>query len=226
MRLIAHRGFAGAYPENTLAAIRAASARADAVEIDVRRCGSGELVVLHDETVDRVTDGTGRVDEHTLDKLQACDVLGTGQGVPALEAALGAVGAGTEVVVELKETGTAADAIEVARDLGPQVTIASFLTEPLERTRELAPQLPRALVVAEDVDERLARASTIDCSFFHLRVDHCDETLLNAAHEAGMSVHAWTVEDRSTARRLAEVGVDGIIADTPAIRPETGGWPD
>ena len=66
MRLIAHRGFAAVHPENTVRAVRAAARVADAVEVDVRRCATGELVVIHDATVDRVTDGTGPVADHSL----------------------------------------------------------------------------------------------------------------------------------------------------------------
>jgi len=78
MRLIAHRGFLSVNPENTVAAVEAAAAVADGIEIDVRRCGSGEPVVIHDETVDRVTDGRGAVDEHTVADLAALDVLEPG----------------------------------------------------------------------------------------------------------------------------------------------------
>jgi len=91
MRLIAHRGFADRYPENTLRAVREASRFADEVEVDVRRCDSGELVVVHDCTVDRVTDEEGAVAHHSLAELRALDVLGTGEGVPTLAEVLSAV---------------------------------------------------------------------------------------------------------------------------------------
>ena len=111
MRLIAHRGFAGVNPENTLTAVGEAATVADAVEVDIRRCATGELVVVHDETVDRVTDGEGPVADHSLAELRGLDVLGTGEGVPTLEAVLEAVPDGVGANVELKEPGTAADAL-------------------------------------------------------------------------------------------------------------------
>ena len=88
MRCIAHRGFAKVNPENTVTAVRSAAEHTDVIEIDVRRCGSGELVVIHDETVERVTDGTGRVAELSADELTALDVLESGEGVPTLPSLL------------------------------------------------------------------------------------------------------------------------------------------
>jgi len=223
MRLIAHRGFAGIYPENTLRALGEAVAHADAVEVDVRQCGSGELVVIHDETVDRVTDGTGRVADLTLAELRDLDVLGTGDGVPTLEAALAAIPPEIGANVELKEAGTAADALALARRGDPQVTVSSFSAATLAEARDADPRVPRALIVDADPGDGMARARKLDCAYVHPHHELCDEHLVNRAHRAGMSVNAWTVDDRSTAERLAALGVDGVIADRWGVRPETSG---
>lgn len=220
MRLIAHRGFAGVYPENTLGALTAATRHADAVEIDVRRCASGELVAIHDETVDRVTDGTGRVSEHTLGDLRSLDVLGSGEGVPTLERVLDVIPPHIGANVELKESGIAADALGLARDADPKITISSFSPAILGEARELDPSVPRALVVEDDPDEYLSGGQELDCTFFHPRIDRCDENLVKRAHRAGMRVNAWTVQDHATAGRLAVLGVDGIIADRWDVAPE------
>ena len=136
MRCIAHRGFAETYPENTVAAVRAATEQADAVEVDVRRCGSGELVLTHDETVDRVTDATGRVEAFTSGELASLDVLGSGEGIPTLSAALGAVEPGVQLNVELKEPGLAAEALAAADDASVEVLVSSFSPSVLREARD------------------------------------------------------------------------------------------
>lgn len=220
MRLIAHRGFAGRHPENTLQAVREAVSLADAVEVDVRRCASGELVVIHDDTVDRVTDGSGPVAEHSLAELRALDVLETGEGVPTLAEVLDAVPPAVGVNAELKEDGLARDALELSGDAAPQVTISSFVEGELAVCRELAPDVPRAYLFADDPDRALDRAAALSCTYLHPAHAHCDERLVDRAHRAGMSVNAWTVDDEETAERLAEAGVDGVIADRWGVLPE------
>lgn len=219
MDLIAHRGFAGVHPENTLAAVRAASEVADAVEVDVRRCGSGELVVIHDETVDRVTDGTGRVDDLTLAELGDLDVLGSGEGVPALSEVLRAVPDGVGVNVELKEAGTAVDALDLVRRLHRNAWVAAFSPDVLAACREAAPGVPRASLTAAGGDGALETALDLDCAYIHPAIEACEADLVRAAHAAGLAVNAWTVTDRSEAEPLAVLGIDGLIADRPAVRP-------
>jgi glycerophosphoryl diester phosphodiesterase len=220
MRLIAHRGFAGVNPENTLQAVEAAAGVADAIEVDVRRCESGDLVVIHDETVDRVTNGTGPVAGHTLAELRELDVLGTGEGVPTLEAVLEAVPETVGVNVELKERGTAADAMEPMASLHPQTVVSSFSSEVLAACRNADPSVPRAFLTDEGGPGAVRTALDLECGYIHPAVDACDERLVSDAHHAGMSVNAWTVEERDAAESLARLGVDGVIADSTDVRPE------
>lgn len=220
MRLIAHRGFASLYPENTLRAVEEAVALADEIEVDVRRCGSGELVVIHDETVDRVSDGTGAVADHSLAELRDLNVLGTGQGVPTLEAVLATVPPEIGVNVELKEPGLAEDAVRRARRADPQVTVSSFRAGALEDCRDADEAVPRAYLFDREPRRGVEVALDLDCSFVHPGADCCDERLVGDAHAAGMSVNVWTVDSKSDARPLAEMGVDGVIADRWGVLPE------
>lgn len=221
MRLIAHRGFAGHHPENTLRAVRAAADCADEIEVDVRRCDSGELVVIHDATLDRVTDGSGAVCRHTLSELRALDVLGTGEGVPTLEAVLDAVPPTVGVNLELKEVGLAEDALQLAGGADAQVCVSSFHANELEGCRGVDPDVPRAYLFESEPGDAMEFARQLDCSFVHPSRDCCDEQLVGDAHAHGMSVNVWTVTDRNEARRLAEWGVDGVIADYADVLPET-----
>jgi len=218
VRLIAHRGFAGVNPENTRRAVGEAAAAADAVEVDVRRCGSGELVVIHDETVDRVTDGTGPVADHTLSELRELDVLGTGEGVPTLGGILAALSDGVGINVELKEPDTAGDALATLEDVGRWTVVSSFSPEILSACRAADPSVQRALVTAER-DGAVEQARELDCAYLHPAAGVCTDGLVEAAHHADVAVNAWTVRDRETAASLAGMGVDGLIADRPDVRP-------
>lgn len=220
MHCYAHRGFAAVNPENTVPAVRAAfAAGADGVEVDVRRCGSGELVVCHDPTVDRVTDGTGRVDALTLDSLDTLDVQGSGAGVPPLSAVLEAVPAGGRLNVELKERSLAADLAAVLGDTTADVIVSSF--DPGALTDVAA---PTALLVghpgdspdAEARSSAVLRAADLGCRAIHPNHGWCSPAFVRRAQEAGFTVNAWTVRTSSVAERLAAAGVDGIIADYPA----------
>lgn len=217
MRLIAHRGFAAVHPENTLRAVRESARVADLVEVDVRRCGSGELVVVHDPTVDRVTDGSGRVRDLTLSELRDLDVLASGQPVPTLAEVLDAVSPPVGVNVELKERETAESAAEMLADADVDVLVSSFNADALAVVGETAPNLPTALLFEFDPRENLRRAAELDCAAVHPHHEQCSEGLVRRAHAAGLSVHAWTVADAATAGALGEAGVDGVIADLPGV---------
>ena len=214
MRCIAHRGFAGVNPENTVPAVRrAVEAGADAIEVDVRRCRSGELVVVHDATVDRVTDGSGAVADLPLSELASLDVLGTGRGVPTLQAVVDAVPAGVGLNVELKETGLAGDLLSVVGDRD-DVLVSSFDTQALREVADRS-ECPLALLCAERAGA-IETAESLDCAAVHPHHGFCDDPFVAAAHDAGLTVNAWTVRDTATAARLRESGVDGLIADAPS----------
>lgn len=228
MQLIAHRGFAAHHPENTIAAVRAAATTADAIEIDVRRCGSGELVVIHDATVDRVTDGSGRVADLGLEELQGFSVLDSDQSIPTLSEVIVSLPPGVGLNVELKEEGVAPDAvtaIEPVRD----AWISSFIPEALVEARSVSEAVSLAYLWQPDEDESvqdgtergtenvsdpIQRALELDCAGIHPRHDSCTTgDLVARAHDAGLVVNAWTVETRERATRLERAGVDGVIAD-------------
>lgn len=215
MRCIAHRGFAETYPENTVGAVRAATDHADAVEVDVRRCGSGDLVAVHDETVDRVTDGTGAIADLSLADLRSLDVLGSGEGIPPLRAVLDAAADRAEVVLDVKEANVVADALDAADDAGATVLVSSFSRSVLE-TAAAASDAPLAyLTRAEGADDALATASELGCRAVHPHWHACVDAFVSAAHDRDLRVNAWTVPSRHDVAALADVGVDGVVVDRP-----------
>jgi glycerophosphoryl diester phosphodiesterase len=213
VRCFAHRGFAGVNPENTVSAVeRAVQAGATGVEVDVRRCGSGELVVVHDETVDRVSDASGRVSDLSLPTLQSLDVLDTGRGVPTLAAVVDIVPPDCVLNVELKETGLAADMVETVGEW--DVLVSSFEREALEEVSAVS-NLPLAFL-CRDLSGGIDVATSLGCEAIHPNHHSCTEDAVARAQDAGLSVNAWTVRSAASADRLVDVGVDGLIADSPA----------
>jgi glycerophosphoryl diester phosphodiesterase len=215
MNCIAHRGFAGDHPENTLPAIRAACEVADGVEVDVRRCDSGELVVVHDETVDRVTDATGRVAAFTADELAALSVAGSDAGIPTFEAVCAAVPPDVTLHAELKERGLGADVERTVAEADCPCVVSSFDPDALSEVDSLQ----RALLTA-DGEGALAQAGAFDCRAIHPAVAVATESFVERAHESGFDVNVWTVRDAETTRALRERGIDGVITDYEGCCPD------
>ncbi|GAA0654579.1 glycerophosphodiester phosphodiesterase [Salarchaeum japonicum] len=212
VRLVAHRGFASVNPENTTHAVTR-TAGADAVEVDVRRASSGEVVVCHDATVDRVTDGTGRVERLSAGELGALSVHDSGAGVPTLAALLDAVPERVAVNVELKERGLGSDVDAAADRVENDVWVSAFDPVALRDS-----SLPRALLFDRNPRENLAIADELDCTAVHPSVALCLGTrTVRRAHARGFDVNAWTVDAPGVAWALARRGVDGVIADRPTV---------
>lgn len=223
MEIIGHRGCAEQVPENTLLAIREAARRLPAVEIDVRRCGSGELVVFHDATLERVTDVEGRISETPWSDLRELTVFDSSESIPRLEAALQTVPDDVTVQLELKEPGIASDTLQLAMAAGSNVRVSSFLPEVIEEIEASYLNVPNGPLFEEGPRTNLSRAVDLGCTHVFPHYELCLETdVVSAAREYGLDVVAWkaarTVDD---VRALREVGVDGVTADRWDIAPQT-----
>ncbi|KAB1193562.1 glycerophosphodiester phosphodiesterase [Haloferax sp. MBLA0076] len=225
MRVIGHRGCPALGPENTLAAFRAAAARLDWVELDVRRCASGELVVFHDSTLDRLTEATGPVADATRSELRALRVGDSEESIPTLAEVFAALPDRVSVNVELKEAGLADDIVALVADAANDVLVSSFDPDALREVREAAERegalgttdLPRAFLFATDWDRSLRVAAELDCVAVHPHYDLLSAVRVAEAHDAGFELNAWTVLEREVVERLREWGVDGVIVDDPAV---------
>lgn len=212
---IAHRGFAGTNPENTVAAVEAAVATGvDGVEVDVRRCGSGDLVVHHDETVDRTTDGSGSVADFSASELAGLSVEGTDAGVPTFEDVVAAIPDGVVLHAELKERGLASEVESLVGEAACETVISSFDAAVVSAVESV----PTALLVSEGTGA-VERATEVGCAMVHPPVDACDASLVDRAHDAGLAVNAWTVTESAETGRLREAGADGVITDFPQCCP-------
>lgn len=231
--IIAHRGASGEAPENTLAAFDAAArAGADGVELDVAMCASGDVVVIHDDTIDRTTNGSGRVRDMTLETLRLFDAgrwfdtRYAGEVIPTLADVLDLVGETMLVNIEIKTASIKDEGLEDGvinlvrhRGLVERVLISSFNPVSLWRMRRRAPELRRALLTAPNLPFMLASgwpATFVQPHALHPHHSQVEEALVRRAHAKGRKVNAWTVDDPDEMRRLCHLGVDGIITNYPA----------
>ncbi|MCA9970390.1 MAG: hypothetical protein KC425_09245 [Anaerolineales bacterium] len=221
--IIGHRGASADAPENTLAAFALARAQgADGIELDVQLSADGRLMVFHDTRVDRTTNGRGRVSEMPASALQALDA-GQGQPIPTLDEVFALLGADFLYNVEIKDWGwrdrgteTAVAACIHQHNLDQQVLVSSFNPLALRRIR---PRLTRSTPLALIREGGWLRYGYLLASG---QADHPHHSLVDAAYMAqaarrGWRVHVWTVDDPAEARRLAQLGVHGIITNRPGF---------
>jgi len=215
-RVVGHRGAAGLAPENTLRGFeRAVAVGVDAVEFDVRASADGTPVVVHDRTVDRTTDGTGRVDELTVDELRALDA-GDGEPVPTLADAVGALAPhDVELHVELKERGLAGpmlDRIESA-GIADRTVVISFHPDALAELPADGPV--RTGLLVGDPSGALATATRFDADGLYVHHGHASADLLDGARQRGLTTGLWTVDDPEDIRAALELDPNYITSDHP-----------
>ena len=237
MKIFAHRGYRGQYPENTmLAYAEAEKAGADAIELDCHLSRDGEVVIIHDETLDRTTDSSGPVAYRTLAELRETNAAIATQGrhpfepVPTFEEYCQWVAATSlETNVEIKTDIVPYPDIEakiwdtvVRHGLESRVLFSSFNHVSLLVMRDIAPEARLGALAWEEAG---ARAFLGDyCTRHGFAAWHPAVALATAeavaeCHEAGIEVNVWTVNDYTTFRRLHEIGVDGVFTDYPeAVR--------
>ncbi len=230
MLTIAHRGASALYPENTLRAfIAAADLGADMCEFDVRMTRDGEVVVIHDATVNRTTNGRGRVAAMTAEALKRLDAgvrFGAefrGEPIPTLAevaAALGTrggkrCGRRCGMDVELKQRGLETRVCDILRERGAiaDAMVSSFDWDQLEIVAAQERGLRLALLGEKAPAALLEAAAALHAFAIAPRFDIADAALCAEAHRLGLAVYVWTVDDAATMRRMRAAGVDGIMTN-------------
>jgi glycerophosphoryl diester phosphodiesterase len=218
--VIGHRGAKALAAENTLQGIRSgASCRADYVELDVRLSKDGELILMHDESVDRTTNGKGLVQDMSLKELKALDVRG--QGIPTLEEAFVlAKELKLGLIVEMKEEGLEELVAETL--FGGNCMVTSFYHSSVREFKELS-DLPTGIIISsmpiKPVD--LALLAGAD-AIFPKRVN---PRLFKEAHRSGVKVYPWTINTKEEASWLLRLGADGLVTDDPCLIREVADEP-
>jgi glycerophosphoryl diester phosphodiesterase len=228
-RVIGHRGAAGHAPENTFAAFDTGLALGvDGLETDIRATRDGVLVLVHDASVDRTTDGTGAVADLALAELDRLDAgarfqegrhaLGV-QRIPRLDAFLDRYGGRTTFRLELKAPGVEAGALRLvrARRLLDTVVFTSFQPEAIRAIRLAAPEAQTAFLSSGDVFDRAAVETALAAGANEVapRAGVITPESLTLAGDAGLRLWAWGVRSREILRQAVAAGIGGCTLDYP-----------
>ncbi|WP_158738686.1 glycerophosphodiester phosphodiesterase family protein [Alteribacillus sp. YIM 98480] len=232
---IAHRGASGYAPENTLAAfVKAVEMKAEMIELDVQMSKDGELVVIHDTTVDRTTDGTGAIKDLTYEEIAELDAGSffseefAGEKIPTLGEVLDQFRGRTGILIEIKSPYLYPEIEQkVADELtsrnmdkpnNNKIIVQSFDHQSMKTFQSILPSVPVGVLLSYSPDgisdEQLSDFARY-AEYVNPNKDMMDADLLERIHEFGMESHPWTVRDQESADLLLQLGVDGIITDFP-----------
>lgn len=212
--IFGHRGAAGLAPENTLFGFRRAVALGvDAVEFDIH-CVAGRLVVIHDESLSRTTNGRGKLADHTLGTLRRLDA-GRGEHIPFLEEVLACLPPATGVNIELKGTGTGA-ALAACWPCGERdALVSSFDLAELASFQSRCPAARCAPLFHRHRDDMVAVAKAMGAWSINVADRLASEAFTAAARAAGMPALVYTVNEPARAKQLAAWGAKGVFTDFP-----------
>jgi glycerophosphoryl diester phosphodiesterase len=242
--VMAHRGGRGLWPENTLYAFeRAAEMGVDVLEMDIHTTADGALVVMHDDTVDRTTNGSGPILSFTLDELKGLDAGYTwspddgqtfpfrGQGitVPTVEEVFAAFpGVPLNIEIKQEEPSMVASFCQLIRDhdLADQVLVASFHEETMAEFRQECPEVATSIGTMETVSLFILSKIFLEATYgapaeaaqvpeYRSGLHVLAPRFIDAAHNRNLEVHAWTINEEDDLQRMIALGVDGIITDYP-----------
>ena len=236
IRVIAHRGFSGQAPENTLVAIRQAiEVGADMVEIDVTVTADGHVILLHDETLDRTTDGQGSPTSMTLDEIRELDAGSwfapeyAGEGIPTLTEALETVKDRILINVEIKseavEHGVVPKvaALIVEHEMLDQVVVSSFSPEALRLMKITDPAVITATLFNKELHtdrDPLEIIQEVGSRGFNISGKRLTAAMVERCHRHGIPVAVYTVNEPDDLRRLIELGVNAVFTDHPDLMIE------
>ncbi|GGG40209.1 glycerophosphodiester phosphodiesterase [Bizionia arctica] len=219
---IGHRGVKGYVAENTLESIqKALDFGVDGIEIDVHLCASGELVVFHDFTLDRMTNGTGEIGKMSLQELKQLKV-NSQYTISTLEGVLDVIDKKCLLNVELKGRHTASKTCEVLQKYIKEKAwkysdfiVSSFQHRELQDVFNIDKQMPLGILTKASVAEAIEFAETVKACAIHPNFALLTSENVIRAQTKGFKVYTWTVNEEQTIERMKSYNVDGIISDFP-----------
>jgi glycerophosphoryl diester phosphodiesterase len=229
---IAHRGASAHAPENTLVAFREAiEMGVDGAECDVHCTKDGQVVVIHDHSLNRTTDTKGVIEEMMLSKVKKADAGSwfdpqfSGERIPTLREVLKLTRGKVITVIEIKPdniTDKVVEEIENARAVD-DVVLQSFHPSAVGGAQKLNPHIPRALLATgrksirrlSSILNLIQKAAEVGAGVLNLSSRIITPHLVKESHRRGIGVWAWTVDDEAEMKRLATMGVDGITSNYP-----------
>ncbi|MCW3134695.1 MAG: glycerophosphodiester phosphodiesterase family protein [Methanophagales archaeon] len=208
MKIIAHRGARAEEPENTLGAVRKAfECGVDAVEIDVRFSKDREIVVIHDDTLERTTNGIGKVGEKTLAQLRTLDA-GKGEKIPRLrEVLLLAENLGLELVIERKEENMEELIVDEVKEakMEKSVIISSFYHASMHKIKELAPRIKTGVIISSLPVFPVKMAIDASANVIFPKYPRLNAEFVVEASKKGIEIYPWTINTREDLAKALEL---------------------
>lgn len=221
---IAHRGYSALYPENTMLAFeQAIQAGCDGIELDVQLALDGTAVIIHDETVDRTTNGAGSVEGFAYSQLRALDA-GKGEKIPTLQEYLELVKKLDIITnIELKNSicrypGMEELVIGMVREYGleDRVILSSFNHYSIIMCKQIAPHIPRGLLYDCWLVNAGAYVKSNGANFAHPHYSSITPEMVEETRSNGVGINTWTVDDAEVACNLFRLGINGLVTNNPA----------
>ena len=219
---IGHRGAAGYEPENTLRSFqKAIDLGVDMIEVDVFACKSGEVVALHDPKLQRTTSGHGYVIKKSLRELKMLDA-GKGERIPTLEEVFDLVNRRVKINIEIKGARSLRSVIRIVNKYVYEkgwryddFLVSCVTRHSLRKIFKINPQLPVGAILIYKPNRFLAFAVQINAYSVNVRFRLLNAVFVEKAHQRGLKVFAWTVNEPEDIKRMKALGVDGIFSDYP-----------
>ena len=221
--IIGHRGARGLEPENTLLSYQTAMRLgADMIELDVHQTNDGHLVCIHDEKVDRTTDGTGLIAEMSLKELQQLDA-GHNEHIPLLSEVLDLARDRISVNIELKVIDVEKQVIDMVqeRDMKNEVIVSSFLHDTLQTIHTIDEEIKTAVLISKKQDDIVQYVENLHSVALNPLYKLVTPDLISQIHEHQIKLYSWTINEPKLMTDFVKMGVDGIITDFPNIAIKT-----
>lgn len=220
--IIGHRGARGHVVENSLPSIEKGIALgADAIEIDVFKIADGSIIVFHDDTVDRLTEATGSIENYTKLTLDTLSLEG-GVKIPTLKEVLDLIDKRVVLNIELKGSNTAVPVHKILQQYKTEkgwknsdFIISSFKWEELEETHRLNPEMPIGILVSKKIDDAIAEGEKLNAVAIHPSYKSLNAENVAKMHAKNFKVYPWTVNEPVDISKMKSFKVDGIITDFP-----------
>jgi glycerophosphoryl diester phosphodiesterase len=216
---IGHRGAKGHIAENTLASIKKAiDLGADGVEVDVFKCLTGEIVVFHDKSLDKLTNGIGLIEEKTLEELKELRVLDSQEQIPTLLEVIESIGEDVFLNIELKGRNTAEGSLDLVKKHITQsdnILFSSFNWDELKDLRKLDSEIKIALITRENPLLAINPALSLNAIAINPSYKSLNKNNTSEIYKAGLKIYTWTVNDTVQISEMINLGVHGIITDFP-----------
>ena len=219
---IGHRGAMGHETENTIASIqKALDLNVDMIEIDVFRITSGEIVVFHDEKIDRLTNGSGEIESLDLEALKNLTVVGNHK-IPLLSEALDVINHKVPLNIELKGPGTSEGVIHIINTYMENggwalddFLISSFNWEELEHMRRINKDIEIAVLTEDNPLDAISIANDLNAVAINPNYLSLTKKNVSEIKSRGFKIFTWTVNDTEQISNMRKLGVDGIFTNYP-----------